>query len=258
MTIKNFVSDPSFHLNVDPSLSILRCLNENQDSIFDISVAFAGTIAPYISGKAGELLAKRIEGASNLRNGALSLPAMIGHIGNLVEKIENCFKVFSKMEASDSRDFTEKADVIRGLIGQGVDSAITTLSFTNFLHEQEVFNLSVPSLGAITVAAEGLKVISSVNGMVDNVMNLIEITSPEKTTSANDRIDVDDMTKWKAIWGIVKNISCITGSVLALLGLITGVVCSSWIILGLAIFTFIASIRIFFIEDQLRAISITV
>lgn len=252
MTIKNCTDYISSHPSVGSSQALLTCFDENQDSLFDISAGFARSIGPYIFGEAGELLADRIEGAANVQNGALSLPEMIGDIGNLAEKIEDCWKVFSKTKANHPRAFIKKAHVIRSLIGQGVDSVITTLSFTNFLHQQEVFNLSDPSLDGITVAAEGLKVMSSVNGIVDNVFELVEVGQREETNPTEYRIHVNNMTKWKAIWGIVKNIACITGSVLALLGLITGVVCSSWIILGLAIFIFIASIRAFFIEDQLK------
>ena len=176
MTIKNCVDYIDFHPSVGGSQAILTCFDENQNSLFHISAACVRSAGPYISDDAVELLAERIEGAANIQNGALSLSEMIGDIGNFAEKTEDFCKVFSKTKANHRSAFTKKACAITTLISQEVGSTITTLSFTNFLHQQEVVKLFSPSLDGITLAAEGIKIMSSVNGIIDNVFELVEVT----------------------------------------------------------------------------------
>lgn len=251
-TIQNCVNYLAGRDSGDPFQVVCRFAREKQDKVFDLTGAFAETIGSVIRSAEGQFVTENLQNACGFANGALSIPAVLGDTGGLIEKIDECREVFMKAKPNDPNAFSKKAHAIRQVFAGGADASITGLSLSMFLHEAEICQLPESTTEGMGIAVDALNITSCVSGIIDSVMDLDEVNKSEAGKRSEYRVKVDEMIKQKSIWEMVKNIASMTGSVLGIIGVITGVVLSSWITLGLAIVVFLGSIITFFTEDQLN------
>ncbi len=208
-----------------------RCFKEKHDKFWGLTGAAAEAFG-----------ASRIADVCGKGENFLGFAQAFSDIGTIVNEVTELCE-----EEGTAVEKVAQAGKVIGATADGTITGLSLLRFTSDMVESESFQGS-----GMQVGIDSANMVSCACSIFDSSLELAAVASRESQPRTDYEVEVDEMTKHKSIWDLVKNIASFTGSALGIIGVITAAVLSSWITLGISVVVFIGAIVSFFIGDQLE------
>lgn len=226
-------------------------LGEHGGKLTDL-VSATATVVERCASHSMSGTASRVVSACDFRSGAANIPQAILDVGSLAEKGSRLVEAFSPDSAGAETVLSERVAAVQQFIGTAADATFTGLAMTKFFHQAGVISSQAASSRSLAISMEAMNIVSSVSGVVDNARAIMEASKLEEVMDTPYVQKTCSLRKQINGWSLAKNIASGLGSVLGIAGIITGIVFSSWIMLGVALIVFVGALVAFCVQDHLE------